>query len=105
MQNNRRNLANLFFSMVVVMMGFGMIIPILPFYIIEFGAGSSAMGFILMVLADYFVGILFITSFFVTSNAMLASFVISMVKLKSEESALVEDYQSQVMDQLLSYIS
>ena len=98
MQNNRRNLANLFFSMVVVMMGFGMIIPILPFYIIEFGAGSSAMGFALIVLADSFVGILLIMGFFVTSNAMLASFVISMFKLKSEESALVDDYQSQVMD-------
>ena len=98
MQNNRRNLANLIFSMVVLMMGFGMIIPILPFYIIEFGAGSSAMGFALMVLADSFVGILLITGFFVTSNAMLASFVISMFKLKSEESALVDDYQSQVMD-------
>jgi len=44
MQQNRRNLAILFFTMVVVMMGFGMIIPILPFYIIEFGAGGSAMG-------------------------------------------------------------
>ena len=44
MQHNRRNLAILFFTMVVVMMGFGMIIPILPFYIIEFGAGGSAMG-------------------------------------------------------------
>ena len=98
MQNNRRNLANLIFSMVVLMMGFGIIIPILPFYIIEFGAGSSAMGFALMVLADSFVGILLITGFFVTSNAMLASFVISMFKLKSEESALVDDYQSQVMD-------
>lgn len=47
MQNNRRNLAILFFTMVVVMMGFGMIIPILPFYIIEFGAGGSAMGLLM----------------------------------------------------------
>lgn len=47
MQKNRRNLAILFFTMVVVMMGFGMIIPILPFYIIEFGAGGSAMGLLM----------------------------------------------------------
>jgi DHA1 family multidrug resistance protein-like MFS transporter len=47
MQNNPRNLAILFFTMVVVMMGFGMIIPILPFYIIEFGAGGSAMGLLM----------------------------------------------------------
>jgi DHA1 family multidrug resistance protein-like MFS transporter len=47
MQNNRRNLAILFFTMVVVMMGFGMIIPILPFYILEFGAGGSAMGLLM----------------------------------------------------------
>jgi len=33
--------------MVVVMMGFGMIIPILPFYIIQFGAGGSAMGLLM----------------------------------------------------------
>jgi DHA1 family multidrug resistance protein-like MFS transporter len=47
MQNNRRNLAIVFFTLVVVMMGFGMIIPILPFYIIEFGAGGSAMGLLM----------------------------------------------------------
>jgi len=47
MGNNRRNLAILFFTMVVVLMGFGMIIPILPFYIIEFGAGGSAMGLLM----------------------------------------------------------
>jgi MFS family permease len=47
MQNNRRNLAILFFTMVVIMMGFGMIIPILPFYIIEFGAGDSVMGLLM----------------------------------------------------------
>ena len=47
MQNNRRNLAILFFTLVVVMMGFGMVIPILPFYIVEFGAGDSAMGLLM----------------------------------------------------------
>jgi len=47
MPEHRRNLAILFFTMVVVMMGFGMIIPILPFYIIQFGAGGSAMGLLM----------------------------------------------------------
>lgn len=47
MRDNRRNLAILFFTMVVVMMGFGMVIPILPFYIIKFGAGGSAMGLLM----------------------------------------------------------
>lgn len=47
MTDNRRNLVILFFTMVVVMMGFGMVIPILPFFIIEFGAGGSAMGFLM----------------------------------------------------------
>ncbi|MFL7894139.1 MAG: MFS transporter [Anaerolineales bacterium] len=47
MPDNRRNLAILFFTMVVVMMGFGMVIPILPFYIIQFGAGGSAMGLLM----------------------------------------------------------
>lgn len=47
MTDNRRNLIILFFTMVVVMMGFGMVIPILPFFIIEFGAGGSAMGLLM----------------------------------------------------------
>jgi MFS transporter, DHA1 family, multidrug resistance protein len=38
------NLLILFFTMVVVMMGFGIIIPIMPFYVTRFGAGGSALG-------------------------------------------------------------
>ncbi|GAB4483623.1 MAG: tetracycline resistance MFS efflux pump [Anaerolineales bacterium] len=34
----------LFFTLVVVMLGFGIVIPILPFYVTEFGGGGSAMG-------------------------------------------------------------
>lgn len=41
---NRRNLYLLAFSLIVVMLGFGMVIPILPFYIQQFGAGGSAYG-------------------------------------------------------------
>lgn len=43
-KNNRRNLLILFFTMIVVMLGFGMIIPILPFYVKSFGASGSALG-------------------------------------------------------------
>lgn len=41
---NKSNLLILFFTLVVVMMGFGIVIPIIPFYIDSFGAGGSAMG-------------------------------------------------------------
>ncbi len=47
--NNRRNLAILFFTMVVVMMGFGMIIPILPFYIESFGASGKGLGLLMAI--------------------------------------------------------
>ena len=47
MQKNCCNLAILFFTMDVAMMGFGMIIPILRFFIIEFGAGGSAIGILI----------------------------------------------------------
>ena len=39
-----RNLGILFFTLVVIMMGFGMIIPILPFLVENFGGGGIAMG-------------------------------------------------------------
>src|SRR5574341_80215 len=41
---NRKNLLILSFSLVVVMLGFGMVIPIFPFYIERLGAGGSAFG-------------------------------------------------------------
>jgi len=41
---NRRNLFLLAFALVVVMLGFGMVIPVLPFYIQRFGASGSAFG-------------------------------------------------------------
>jgi len=41
---NRRNLFLLAFSLVVVMLGFGMVIPILPFYIKQFDAGGARSG-------------------------------------------------------------
>ncbi len=39
-----RNLLILSFSLIVVMLGFGMVIPIFPFYIDRLGAGGSALG-------------------------------------------------------------
>lgn len=44
MKASHKNLVILFFTLVVVMLGFGMVIPILPFYIKEFGASGSALG-------------------------------------------------------------
>ena len=40
----RVRIAILFFTLVVVMLGFGMIIPILPFYLEAFGGGGKEMG-------------------------------------------------------------
>jgi DHA1 family multidrug resistance protein-like MFS transporter len=42
-------LAILFFTMVVVMLGFGIIIPIIPFYVTRFGAGGSELGMLMAV--------------------------------------------------------
>jgi len=39
-----RNIAILFFTLVVMMMGFGMIIPIMPFYIESLGASGTTLG-------------------------------------------------------------
>jgi DHA1 family multidrug resistance protein-like MFS transporter len=43
------NLAILFFTMVVVMLGFGIIIPIMPFYIERFGAGGKELGLMMAI--------------------------------------------------------
>jgi DHA1 family multidrug resistance protein-like MFS transporter len=48
---NRKNLILLAFSLVVVMLGFGMVIPILPFYIEQFHAGGSAFGSLVAIAA------------------------------------------------------
>jgi len=41
---NQKNILILFFTLIVVMFGFGMVIPILPFYVKSFGASGSALG-------------------------------------------------------------
>src|SRR3972149_1688797 len=42
--SNRRNLYILSFTLAVVMLGFGMVIPVFPFFIERLGAGGSAFG-------------------------------------------------------------
>ena len=44
-----RNMIILFFSMIVVMIGFGIIIPILPFYVESFGASGKALGLLMSI--------------------------------------------------------
>ncbi len=44
MKQNKKVINILFFTMVVVMMGFGMVIPVLPFYVEAFGASGGALG-------------------------------------------------------------
>ncbi len=51
MRASPRNLTILFFTLVVVMLGFGMIIPILPFYIDSFGASGRALGMLMAIFA------------------------------------------------------
>ncbi|MFZ5822164.1 MAG: MFS transporter [Chloroflexota bacterium] len=46
-----KNLSILFFTLVVVMIGFGIIIPILPFYIESFGGGGFSMGILMSIFA------------------------------------------------------
>ena len=41
---NRKNIFILSFTLVVVMLGYGMVIPIMPFYIEELGAGGTELG-------------------------------------------------------------
>lgn len=49
MKKGNKNILILFFTMIVVMLGFGMIIPIMPFYIQSLGASGSALGTLMAV--------------------------------------------------------
>lgn len=51
MNPNRRNIMILFFTMIVVMMGFGMAIPVFPFYVDSFGASGSELGLLMSIYA------------------------------------------------------
>jgi len=46
-QNDRRKLGILSFTLIVVMLGFGMVIPIFPFYIEDLGAGGRELGLLI----------------------------------------------------------
>jgi DHA1 family multidrug resistance protein-like MFS transporter len=48
---NRRQIIILFFTLVVVMLGFGMVIPILPFLIESLGASGSELGLLMATFA------------------------------------------------------
>ena len=45
--NHRKNLYILAFSLAVVMLGFGIVIPILPFYVERLGAGGTELGLLI----------------------------------------------------------
>ncbi len=45
----QRNIGILFFTMVVMMIGFGIIIPIIPFYVDHFGVGGKELGMLMAV--------------------------------------------------------
>jgi DHA1 family multidrug resistance protein-like MFS transporter len=47
MSQNRKNLWIMFFTLVVMMLGFGIIIPIMPFYITKMGATGSTLGLLM----------------------------------------------------------
>jgi DHA1 family multidrug resistance protein-like MFS transporter len=45
--NSRRNLYILAFSLVVVMLGYGIVIPVIPFYVEGMGAGGAELGLLI----------------------------------------------------------
>jgi DHA1 family multidrug resistance protein-like MFS transporter len=51
MNQHRCNILILFFTLAVVMMGFGIVIPILPFYVEKFGASGSSLGLLMATFA------------------------------------------------------
>jgi DHA1 family multidrug resistance protein-like MFS transporter len=44
-----RNLSILFFTLIVVMLGFGIVIPLLPFLVERFGGNGTSMGFLMAI--------------------------------------------------------
>ena len=49
--SNRKNIAILAFALIVVMLGYGMAIPLFPFYIAEMGAGGQQLGLLISISA------------------------------------------------------
>ena len=50
-KTNQRNIMILFFTLVVMMIGFGIAIPVLPFYVEAFGAGGTELGLLMGIYA------------------------------------------------------
>ncbi|HAY85128.1 MAG TPA: MFS transporter [Chloroflexi bacterium] len=50
-QSNKKNIAILFITLVIIMMGFGMIIPVIPFLVTEFGASGQELGLLMAIYA------------------------------------------------------
>jgi len=46
---NQKSISILFFTLIVVMLGFGIIIPIMPFYVKSFGASGSVLGVLMAI--------------------------------------------------------
>jgi MFS transporter, DHA1 family, multidrug resistance protein len=49
MKETKGSILILVFTLIVVMLGFGMIIPIIPYYIERFGGGGKAVGFLMAI--------------------------------------------------------
>ena len=47
MKSQRASMSILFACLVIVMLGFGIVMPLMPFYITHFGASGSALGFMM----------------------------------------------------------
>ncbi|RPH63419.1 MAG: MFS transporter, partial [Chloroflexi bacterium] len=47
MDANRKNILILSFTLLVVMLGYGMVMPIMPFYVEHFGAGGTELGWLM----------------------------------------------------------
>jgi DHA1 family multidrug resistance protein-like MFS transporter len=47
--SSRSSLALLFFALLVAMLGFGIIIPLLPFLVEKFGGGGMSMGLLMAI--------------------------------------------------------
>ena len=52
MNTNKRNLFILSFTLLVVMLGYSMAMPLLPFYIELFGVGGKELGWLMLVFQE-----------------------------------------------------
>lgn len=69
---NRRQVALLALTLGVVMLGFGIVIPVYPFYIQSMGASGKELGLLITI------------AFFILPNAMLRVTVVSLTSQRAE---------------------